>query len=250
MNSLMTHIVAGYPSLIDSQQLVLDMAAIGVDYLEVQIPFSDPSADGSTIMKANDVALKNGTTIDDVFGLVRQVRDRKVDLPVYLMSYANKLHHQGISSFCKGAARAGASGCIVPDLPLGTPEYNELLSGCSQHELAYVPVVSPGMDQARLERYLDDAGSLVYVTTTRGITGNNLALDRGLQKVVAAIRASRPDVLIALGFGLRTVDDVSRALELADTAVVGSAVIDVVERHGSPKAIDFIEQLLGGSGRG
>ncbi len=228
MNNLMTHVVAGYPSVNACLDLLVGMDTLGVQDIEIQIPFSDPSADGPTIMKANDIALGLGMTIETSFQLVADARARGVTARLHIMTYINKLFYVGIKKFCERAAQRGVSGFVIPDLTLGSLEYKEFIDSSKSLGLAFLPVLSPGMDEDRLIQLTMDADEMVYLTSTHGITGNSLRLDKNLSQAVDSIRAKRPDIKIALGFGIRSADDVRRALELADCAVVGSAIIDAI----------------------
>lgn len=240
---LMTHVVAGYPSREECIELLLGMQKAGVGIMEVQIPFSDPIADGETIMKANDKALAQGIDTEDSFKLIEEARLKGLKAEIYIMSYAQKLIHNGIGAFCKRAGRAGAKGLIIPDLPFDSPEYKELIRATAETSLQIVPVVSPGISAQRLKGALANSGELVYLTSTKGITGNRLLVSDELGRLSGEIRKLSPDKQVAIGFGIRNADDVSRVLKIADLAVVGSSVIREVEKGGANGALKFIRQL-------
>lgn len=242
--SVMTHVVAGYPSYDECIELMLGMQRAGVDIIEVQIPFSDPIADGETIMRANDAALENGMDISRSFDLIKQAKENGLSSKIYIMSYAQKLVHCGIDEFCQKAASSGASGLIVPDLPYDSPEYEELLGAVDKNNLEIVPVVSPGMSDERLSGELAHSGSLIYLTSMKGITGKKLRVSDALPEFAAKVKKSVPEASLAIGFGVQRKEDVEDILKIADIAVVGSAVIKEIQSNGTGGALKFIGSLV------
>lgn len=239
-NKLMTHVVAGYPNEMECIELMLGMQKAGVSIIEIQIPFSDPGADGPAIMKANDIALENGMTVQGCFDMLAKARMQGLTLPVYLMSYANKVISFGARAFCEQAQIHNVSGFIIPDLPSETTEYKHLLAQCKKYQLDLVPVVSPGVLTGRLDAYQLDSHHLIYVTSTQGITGKELHIRQNLQDVISDIK-SKSNAQVALGFGIRSAHDVQQVLQLADVAVIGSAVITIVEQEGIAAALTFLQ---------
>lgn len=242
-NKLMTHVVAGYPTEALCIELMLSMQTVGVYAIEVQIPFSDPSADGPTIMEANDVALQNGMTTVACFKLIQKARANGLEVPIYIMSYANKLLSFGFDNFCKETSKCNIQGLIIPDLPCSVPEYKELAQYCSKYGIDMVPVLSPGVAPDRLKQYKLTSNKLVYVTSSKGITGKQIAIRPDLIKLIKTLR-SKSDCQIALGFGIRAPEDVRRALSIADIAVVGSEVIRKVNQQDVSGAVQFINKLV------
>jgi tryptophan synthase alpha chain len=242
MNKLMCHVVAGYPDEEICLKLMRGMQKAGAAALEVQIPFSDPIADGETIMRANDVALEGGMTIAKSFGLIRQAA---LECDVYVMSYTQKVFHFGFREFCSEAAASGVKGLIIPDLPHESPEHKELAALAGNLNLELVPVLSPGMPAARLAAQLKDDPNRVYVTSRKGITGTGYSGTRELEEFVKAIRKqSYCEVMI--GFGISTPKDVKDALEIGDIAVVGSAMIKEIQKSGLPgDALNLASDLIG-----
>lgn len=240
---LMCHVVAGYPSKESCIELMLGMQQAGVGVIEVQIPFSDPIADGETIMQANDRALENGMDTASSFELIKTARKRGLKTNLYLMSYVQKVIHYGIENFVHEAVAADAAGLIIPDLPFDSPEYERILEALAANQLEIVPVISPGMSKRRLADDLAGRPRLIYLTSTKGITGNKLSVSDGLGKLSEAARELSPGSTLAIGFGIQTKQDVSDVLEIADIAVVGSAVIREVEKSGVQKGLDLIKNL-------
>lgn len=242
-SNLMCHVVAGYPSANGCVELLLGMQKIGVGIIEVQIPFSDPIADGETIMQANDKALKNGMDVKSSFAIISRARAKGLDKTIYVMSYTQKLIHFGIDNFCEQAKRAGVNGLIIPDLPYDSKEYELLVKSAKYNSLHIVPVISPGMNKARLAGALSGKSPLIYLTSIKGITGNKLKVTRNLKSSAEQIRQLSPNSEIAIGFGLQNSKDVSQILRYADKAVVGSAAIRKIEKSGINEALNFIEKL-------
>ncbi len=242
-NKLMTHVVAGYPSEKDCVELLLKMQAAGVGVIEVQIPFSDPKADGETIMIANDKALELGMTTKKSFELIKTAKKSGLKTDIYIMSYTQKLISFGIDSFCAQAKTAGAKGLIIPDLPFDADDYAALSKTAAKYGLEIVPVVSPGMEESRLEKCIAHARSLIYLTSIKGITGNKLKLNASLGKTAKRIKKLRPDARLAIGFGIGSKKDVEKILRIADLAVVGSSVIRRINKVGIDSAVKFLAEL-------
>ncbi len=242
-NKLMTHVVAGYPNPAKCLELLLGMQQAGVYAIEIQIPFTDPGADGPTIMHANDVALANNMTVAACFELIHKARKQGLDTPVYVMSYANKLFRYGFKEFCSEAQRCDVQGLIIPDLPFDSEEYTELSGCCDNANIELVPVLSPGIALVRLKGYDLAHKELIYVTSTRGITGKELTLHHELANIIAYIRsASKAE--IALGFGITKLSHVQQALDVADIAVIGSRIIRIVDEQGAVATQILIKKLI------
>jgi tryptophan synthase alpha chain len=239
---LMCHVVAGYPDPETCLRLMAGMSKLGVAALEVQIPFSDPIADGPVIMRANDVALAGGMTTAGSFDLISRARQQGVEADLYIMSYLQKVRHFGLAEFCRQAADCRASGLIIPDMPYDSPEFGELQQQAADSQLDIVPVVTPGMSETRLQAILTLKLRTLYVTSRRGITGSKYAPPPQLEQFVDAIK-KLSDVQLMIGFGIAAPDDVNDALQLGDLAVVGSAIIKELEASGVDVALAYIEAL-------
>ncbi len=242
-NNLMTHVVAGYPSAEECIELLLGMEKAEVSIIEVQIPFSDPIADGETIMAANDEAIENSMTVEKSFAVIRQARSRGLGLPVYVMSYLQKIVHTGAKDFCNMAADCGISGLIIPDLPFDTDDFKYIDEAAKKFSLAIVPVISPGMTEKRLQAVLGQADDLVYMTSMKGITGKNLLVTDELKQLAGRVKSDYPELDLAIGFGVQDKKDAQEILKIADIAVVGSSVIRQVRAGGVKQALKFIENL-------
>jgi tryptophan synthase alpha chain len=240
----MCHVVAGYPDDETCLQLILGMAQAGVTAIEVQVPFSDPIADGETIMEANDTALEQGMTTAGSFELIQKTRVQGVKSDIFIMSYLQKVQHFGIKEFCEAAVKSDADGLIIPDLPYDSPEYAQLIEH-TKAKLQLIPVLSPGMPEQRLKALLQSKPSRVYVTSQRGITGNAYSGGEALKQLVADIR-TQSKALIMIGFGIADAQDVTDALEVGDIAVVGSAIVRQLRSSGPESTVEYVEGLMKG----
>lgn len=242
---LMTHIVVGYPSLEATISLVRIMARTGVNIVELQIPFSDPLADGPTIMKACDEALSNGVKVKDAF-VIMQHLSSEVSMPLLFMTYYNTVFKYGTEKFCADAKRAGAEGLIVPDVPIEEEGQEHFIYFCKKYNLANIRVVSPISTVDRLKKNAKIANGFLYCTARQGITGARNTLDKNIIGYLKEVR-SLFSIPIAVGFGLSKRQHFEALKSYADIGVVGSAIIDIIDRS-QPKAIEknvasFINEL-------
>lgn len=240
---LMCHVVAGYPSEKECIDLLLQIQKAGIRTIEIQIPFSDPIADGETIMIANDKALAGGMTTKKSFELIKTARKSGLKADIYIMSYVQKLLSFGIENFCKHAKSISAKGLIIPDLPIDAKEYTLLNKHAGNYNLEIVPVVSPGAENDRLQKSVESAGSLIYLTSVKGITGNSLKLSKPLGLIAKDIKKQRPDCKLAVGFGIETKKDIEEILRIADIAILGSVIIRKINESGITGAVSFLSKL-------
>jgi len=227
MNTLMTHIVAGYPSMEESEQIAEAMAKAGAKYLEIQIPFSDPIADGVTIMKANQVSLENGTVPEGCFELMKRIKE-KVDIPLLFMTYFNIMHSYGVEAFCKQAQEVGAWGLIVPDIPIDEEGYDHYIEHCKNHGLHPIQVISPITPEQRLKKIGKVASGFVYCVSRTGTTGARSDFDVRQLDYLDTVR-KYIHIPLATAFGLSTPEQIKQALMKADIAVVGSKLLKVYD---------------------
>lgn len=243
----MTHIVAGYPDLKTSEKLLKLMADNGADFVEIQIPFSDPIADGPTIMQANQKSLEAGTKVEDCFKLMRKATKGKKEIsaaPKFLfMTYFNILHHYGVEKFCKKAAECGCYGLIVPDMPIDEEPQEKYLENCKKYGLKAVQVISPLTPERRLKMIAKVADGLVYCVSKFGTTGQagelNPQLSSYLKKVKKYIK-----VPLAVGFGISTRAHVEAVWREAEIAVIGSKIINILNENGGD--LEKVEKFIKG----
>ena len=233
--ALMTHVIVGYPSLEKTQELVEEMAASGADIIELQIPFSDPLADGPTIMRACEKSLANGTKVADAFVIMKALTAR-VSIPLLFMAYYNTVFRYGVEKFCKDAHAAGASGLIIPDMPIDEEGEEHFYALAKQYDLHAIHVVSPASTDERLQKNAEMATGFVYCTARQGITGVQSELDPSLSSYLKKIRTYF-SIPIAVGFGISKKEHVQALSNHADIAVIGSALID------RPDVAGFLREL-------
>lgn len=244
---IMAHLVAGYPNTNASFKLAETLASSGADILEIQIPFSEPAADGPTIVEACHVSLKNGFRTKDIFDFCGRVS--KLGVPIVIMSYANPIMSIGIERFCRQAGKTGVSGLIVPDLPFDSEEGEKLLACSKKYGMNLIQVVSPSMSEDRLRRSIDCSQGMIYCTTKRGTTGGQTSISADLKKVVRAIR-KQSDIKVAIGFGISSREDVEAVARLADIAVVGSALLRAFNQNGQEAVSKVLKNMKPSIARG
>jgi tryptophan synthase alpha chain len=221
---LMTHVVVGYPTLDSTLPLLVAMDEAGVDFIELQIPFSDPLADGPTIQSACEAAIAGGTRVRDAFAIAAQAA-AKVQAPLLFMAYANTVYRYGVEAFCRDAAQAGISGTIVPDLPAEAAEHEGYLDACRRHGLHNIVTLAPTSTDERMTKNATVASGFVYCMSRRGVTGTQLGLAPDLQAYLQRVRGHL-SVPMAVGFGISDRSRLEQVLPYCDIATVGSALID------------------------
>lgn len=234
---LMTHVVAGYPSLEANEELIRLMARCGVKLIEIQIPFTDPLADGPTIMRANQAALDAGITPDHCFDLCARL-STELDVAFMFMTYANIPFAMGLGNFLDRAAASGASGLILPDLPWDEAD-GDYAEEARRRGLHPVMVISPDTPEARLQSILKRASGLLYTTLKVGITGAGATMDQAGVDYVKALKA-KAGLPIAAGFGISSPEHVRMLSGLADAAVIGSHIINLLDAGGLEAVDDFL----------
>ncbi|MBW7997320.1 MAG: tryptophan synthase subunit alpha [Candidatus Glassbacteria bacterium] len=247
-HGLMAHIVVGYPDLAASERILLTLRDSGADLIELQIPFTDPLADGPTILKANLAALEGGVKVADCLKFAERMARRMGGVPLLFMTYINIPFTYGLERFCTDSANAGVSGLIVPDIPPDEPmeHYHELATGAGLHPIY---ILSPSSTDERIGVIGSYAGGFVYCTARVGITGAREQQIDGLKDFIGHVRA-RVDTPLALGFGISRAEHVAQVRDLVDVSVVGSKVIDTFNNAedtdaGLAAIKSFIEGLRG-----
>ena len=236
---LMTHIVVGYPSLADSFRIVEAMVESGVDLIELQIPFSEPIADGPVIVRANQRAIERGATVEACLNLAERVV-RQFDIPFLIMTYYNILFCYGVNDFISAMAERGLQGAIIPDLP--PEEGHDYFEAMQTHDLAPILIFSPATSDKRM-KYLDAFGrGFIYCVARKGVTGAETSFSESLSTYLNRCRLTS-SLPLAVGFGIRERANVHFLKGLADIAVVGSEVIRRVEEMGVASVGDFIRSL-------
>jgi tryptophan synthase alpha chain len=235
---LMTHVVAGYPDLETSKKIIFSMVKCGVDMVEIQIPFSDPLADGPTIMGANQKALDNNITPENCFGLIRKVK-KKVNVPLLFMTYANIVFRFGIKRFISESESCGISGLIIPDLPFDENNEN-FVEIINESNLYPIWVVSSDIKISRLKKILKRVRGFIYVTLRIGITGPANQVDpEGLQFIKTIKQFT--SIPVAAGFGISSPDHIKILKNKVDMAIIGSHIINIFNTNGLNKVEEFVK---------
>lgn len=227
----MMHVIVWYPTIEMSESIAQTLLGAGVDFLEIQIPFSDPMADGPTFMHANSVAVRNQTTLEDCFELMHRLR-AKTDIPLFFMGYYNSIFRRWVRKFCQEAKNAGCSGIIFPDYPLDHEKREWLIVACKEFGIEFIPVLNPAATEERIKKVTNLHPSLLYYGMRKGITGAKETLDANLEKNLQYIKQYL-SCSIAVGWGISTSEHVRDLPQEADIAIIGSKTTDIYNAHKS-----------------
>ena len=229
---LVAYITAGDPSLAATQEIVLSAAKAGADVIELGIPFSDPVADGPTIQRASERALRGGTTLAAVIELIAALR-KKTEVPIVLFTYFNPILQMGLETFASRASAAGADGVLVTDL---TPEEStEHRATMRAHGLDTIFLAAPTSTEERLHLIAAASSGFLYIISRTGVTGAKDSLPEELPAMVRRAR-KQTSLPIAVGFGISLPTQVTVLGGIADAVVVGSALVAEIEEAVSPSA--------------
>ena len=236
---LMTHIVIGYPSLSDSYKIVESMVHAGVDIIELQIPFSEPIADGPVILGANQTALANNISVHDCLTFAARVT-HTFAIPFLFMSYYNILFKYGMESFTESMKQGNLKGAIVPDLP---PEESEVyLKSMKKQGLSPIFIFTPNTSDQRM-KYIDSmAKGFIYCVARKGVTGYKTDFSTILSHYLNRCRQST-NLPLALGFGVQAKSDIDFLRGRADIAIVGTKIIQLINEKGIESIQPFIRSL-------
>lgn len=237
---LMTHIVLGYPSYDDSLRMVEAMVKAGVDLMELQIPFSEPMADGPVILRANAEALERGATVEKSMQLAEKVA-QEFDIPFLFMTYYNILYKYGVTDFVNRMADMNLQGAIIPDLP--PEEGDEYLQAMGQRGLSPIHIFTPNSTDARMKTIAEKSDGFIYTVARKGVTGKDTQFSDDLNDYLGRCRTAT-DLPLALGFGVKSKQDMDFIRGKADIAVIGSETIRVMEEQGVEAVEPFIRKLL------
>ena len=239
----MPFVTAGYPTPERSEEWVLALVRGGADIIEIGVPFSDPLADGATVQRTSQIALQHGITLGDAVVMAGRLRERHgVRVPILLMGYFNPMLQYGLERLATDSAAAGVDGFIVPDLP--AEESDELLEVCRRHDLDLIFLLAPTSTDERISEVARRASGFIYCVSLTGVTGQRAALP-DLHDYLARIR-SRTDLPLAIGFGVSTPEHVRQVGEVADGAVVASALINFLDGVPEDVELQAAEQFVRG----
>ena len=245
--ALMPFLMAGDPNLKTTTEILLNLQDNGADIIELGIPYSDPLADGPVIQLAASRALSSGTCPSSVLKMLRDIRD-KLSIPVVLFTYCNPIFSYGFEKFCEDAAKSGASGLVIPDLPL--EEADKFSPIASSRGLDLILLVAPTTPKSRMSRIVKSSKGFTYLVSVTGVTGERTLLDDRVKTLINEIKeySSSP---VAVGFGISTPKHISQVSSWgADGAIVGSALVNRIANAASgcevQESINFISELRSG----
>ena len=234
-------LTCGDPDLETTAAVVRAMVKNGADLVELGIPFSDPTAEGPVIQGANLRALSGGVTTDKIFDLVRDLR-RDVMVPLVFMTYANVVFSYGAERFLAGCEEAGVDGLILPVLPF--EEKEEFQAVCRAHGVALISLIAP-TSAGRIAAIAKEAEGFLYLVSSLGVTGTRSEITTDLASIVRVVRENT-DIPCAIGFGISTPEQARAMADLSDGAIVGSAIVRLLEQHGqqaAPYVGDYVKSM-------
>jgi tryptophan synthase alpha chain len=241
--ALVAYVTCGDPDLATTREIVLAAIESGADVIELGVPFSDPVADGPVIQRASERALKHQTTLAQVLTLAAEVRQQAQSTGLIIFTYLNPILRMGMEKFCKVARAAGVDGALVTDLPV--EEAGEYLLAMKKYDLAPVFLAAPTSPDDRLKRIAQASRGFVYAVSRTGVTGTRQELAADARNLVRRLRRVTK-LPVALGFGISTPEQFAEVGEFADAVVVGSAIVDTIERnrgHEAAAVAKFVRSL-------
>ncbi|HVY05033.1 MAG TPA: tryptophan synthase subunit alpha [Burkholderiales bacterium] len=241
--ALIPFVTAGDPDLSTTVPIMHALAGAGADIIELGVPFSDPMADGPTIQRSSERALKHGTSLRHVMDMVKEFRTQDTKTPVVLMGYANPIEAMGHAAFAKAAQAAGVDGVLVVDYP--PEEGSDLVDLLKAHGIDSIFLLSPTSQDSRMERVGRMATGYIYYVSLKGVTG---AANLDLQDVAAKIPQIRSHIKlpIGVGFGIRDAETAKAIASVSDAVVIGSRLVQEIENSASDKLLGNLSALVGG----
>lgn len=220
-------ITGGDPNVETTEELIYIMEKAGANLIEIGIPFSDPVAEGETIQKANERALRAGTTTDKLLDMVGRVRS-KSDVPLVFLTYANPIYTYGKDSFFKKCQERGVDGVIVPDLPF--EEKEELLPECNKYGIELISLIAP-TSSSRIGMIAREAKGFIYCVSSLGVTGVRESINTDIKTMIEEVKKVS-DIPCAIGFGISDPLQARELSGISDGVIVGSAIVKIIEKEG------------------
>jgi len=240
---LVVYLTAGDPSLDATLAIALEAIDAGADVIELGVPFSDPLADGPVIQRASERAVARGTRLKDVLALAREIRAARPAAGLVIFTYVNPILRHGLHKFADEAAKAGADGVLVTDLIV--EEAAEYLAEMERVKLAPIFLAAPTSPDERLQAIAANSKSFIYAISRVGITSAQATLSKDAATLVGRIRRWTT-LPIAVGFGISNAEHVAQVAEFADAAVIGSAIVELIERSTAETAPGAVARFIKG----
>ncbi len=237
--ALIPYLTCGFPEPAATPAILDALAEGGADVIELGVPFSDPVADGPTIQRSSQIALEHGVTLADTLRMLGEFRARH-DTAVVLFTYLNPLLRYGVDRFIEDAVKAGVQGALLTDLPVGGDD--DLESAFEQSPLSLIRLIAPTTPHERALEIAAKARGFIYYIARMGVTGASSELRTSLVEEVAALRAAS-DVPVAVGFGISKPEQAAIVAAAADGVIVGSALIDAIEKGGPNAAREMMRSM-------
>lgn len=240
---IVAYLTAGDPDLATTRDIALAAIDNGADVIELGVPFSDPLADGPVIQRASERAVARGTTLSDVLGLAKELRAARPAAGLVLFSYLNPVIRMGMKTFCARAAESGADGVLLTDMIV--EEANGYLDAMHEHKLAPIFLAAPTSPDARLKAIAAASQGFVYAISRVGITGTQQKIAGDATELVTRLRKFTT-LPIAVGFGISNAEHVKAVAEFADAAVIGSAIVQLIEKTAPEQAASAVGKFVAG----
>ena len=221
-------ITAGYPNINKTRDFIYKMVSAGADLIEIGIPFSDPVAEGPVIQESSQKALEAGTNLDNIFELVKNVRET-VTIPLVFMTYLNPVFRYGYDNFFKQCSLVGIDGIIIPDLPF--EEKNEVSNYAKKYDVKFISLIAP-TSQKRIEEIAKESEGFLYVVSSMGVTGIRNEIKTDLNSILSSVKKAT-NIPAAIGFGIHSPEQANKMAQIADGVIVGSAIIKIIKQYGS-----------------
>ncbi|MBI1739745.1 MAG: tryptophan synthase subunit alpha [Acidobacteriales bacterium] len=242
--ALIAYVTCGDPDLATTRDIVLAAIEAGAAIIELGVPFSDPLADGPVIQRASERALKHGTSLEHVLKLAAEIREHSQSAGLIVFSYLNPILQLGMEKFCKVARHAGLDGALITDLPV--EESEDYLREARKNDLATIFLAAPTSTDERLKRIAQVSTGFIYAISRTGVTGARQQMPEDASGLVKRIRRFSK-LPVAVGFGISTPDQFASVGKFANAAVVGSAIVQTIERNPgreAPSVAEFVKSLV------
>ena len=233
-SAFIVYLMAGDPNLNTTLEILNSLPKNGVDIIELGMPFTDPIADGPSIQRAGQRSLKSGTTLDKIFQIIKEFRKYNDNTPIILMGYYNPIYSMGVDIFLSKAKKVGVDGLLVVDLP--PEEDEELCLPAKKKKLDFIRLATPTTNEKRLKKILKNTTGFIYYVSIAGVTGNKLSSTMTVEENVLQIK-NKTNLPICVGFGIRDVKTAKKISEFSDGIIIGSAIVEKLEKNMSVNEI-------------